>query len=40
MTNATLITKGNVRFAASNRDNSRPDYWQYPIFSPRLVAKT
>jgi hypothetical protein len=35
-----LITKGKERLPASNCDNSRPDCWQYPIFSPRLVAKT
>jgi hypothetical protein len=35
-----LTTKGKERLPASNCDNSRRNCWQYPIFSPRLVAKT
>jgi len=32
MTNAAIHKKGNESLAASNRDNSRPDCWQYLMF--------
>jgi hypothetical protein len=40
MTNAAIDNKGERGSLPAIADNSRRDYWQDPMFSPRLLAKT